>query len=416
MPSLIRRILYFQHAGSLGGSCLSLLYLVQGLDRSKFEPIVACIHPTPSVLGLYMRHGIQTLYWPGISDFPHTALGWYPLYNPVAIVELFRRIVCFWPSLRATEALVHHVQADIVHLNSLILAPSAVGVKRSGVPLVWHVREPVHPGHLGLRRRFLSCLLMRLADEAIFISNYDRQQLTAGRKGTVVYNFVDFQRFDRRLSGEKMRASLGLGDEEKVVLFLGGLSVVKGIFPLLEALYQVRNRLTGLHCVIGGGVYRQSGSLLARLARALLPLAGSGTISQQVRAVMQRYGMDRYVQLLPFCTDVEQLIAAADLVVFPSVAPHFARPVIEAGAMAKPVVASRIGGVEELVLHGETGLLVPPGDAAALAEALLTVLMAEDLATRLGEAGYQQARQRFDAQLNVRRTVAIYERLLGRGD
>lgn len=406
------RILYIQHAGALGGSCMSLLYLLQELDRSQYEPVVACIHDTPAVVSLYREHGFETLVWPGISDFPHTTLGWYPLYNLLAVVELLRRIVRFWPSVRATEALVRHVQPDIVHLNSLVLAPSAVGVKRVGVPLVWHVREPVHGGHLGLRRRFLSWLFMRLADEAIFISHFDRQQLTGGRKGVVVHNFVDFQRFDRTLDGGAVRAEWGLRAGDKVVLFLGGISQVKGIFPLLRALHLAKQCIPQLHCVIGAGKYQSSNTLLARTARAVLSRIGSGTSSQRVVALMQRYGMWDYVHLLPFRTDVERLIATSDLVVFPSIEPHFARPVIEAGAMAKPVVASRIGGVEELVVDSETGLLVPPGDAAALAQAMVSVLRDADLARRLGEAGYQQTRERFDAKRNVGQVIEVYERVL----
>ena len=410
--SMTHRILYIQHAGALGGSCMSLLYLLQGLDRSQYEPIVACIHDAPAVVDLYREHGFETLVWPGISDFRHTTLGWYPLYNPVAVSELLRRIVRFWPSVRATEVLVRHVQPDLVHLNSLVLAPSAIGVKRARVPLVWHVREPVHPGHLGLRRRFLAWLLMRLADEAIFISHFDRQQLTDGCKGVVIHNFVDFQRFDRTLDGESVRVELGLRPENKVVLFLGGLSEVKGIFPLLHALHLAKQHIPELHCVIGAGKHQRSNSLLARTARAVLPQIGRGTHSQRVAGLMQRYGMRDYVHLLPFRTDVKRLIAASDLVVFPSIEPHFPRPVIEAGAMAKPVVASRIGGVEELVVDGETGLLVPPGDVEALAKAVVQVLSDETLARSLGQAGYCQARTLFDGETNVCKTVAVYERIL----
>ena len=187
---------------------------------------------------------------------------------------------------------------------------------------------------------------------------------------------------------------------------------VKGIFPLLNALHLAKQRIPKLHCVIGAGQYQQSNSLLARTARAVLSQIGSGTHSQRVAILMQRYEMHGYVHLLPFRTDVEQLIAASDLVVFPSTEPHFARPVIEAGAMAKPAVASRIGGVEELVVDGETGLLVPPGDAGALAEAIVKALRDADLARRLGEAGYQQARRRFDAESNTRQIQEVYERLL----
>lgn len=409
------RILYIQHAGSLGGSCLSLLYLIQGLDRSRYTPIVATIYDEPSVMNLYRDAGIETIYWPGIGRFDHTTLGWHRLYSPLGVVGLLRQLAQFRPSIAATEALIEQVRPDLVHLNSLVLAASAAGVKRAGLPLVWHVREPVHPGHVGLRKRLLSRTIVRLADEAIFISNYDRQQLTGGRIGTVVYNFVDLDRFNRTLDGSHLRSELGVPLEAKVILFLGGRNVVKGVFPLLKAMSLVKQQVPTVHLLIANGAYRFSGRAVSAVARTVLPLVGYGTVTQRVDKLLERYTLYDCVHMLEWRTDVPQLLAASDLLVFPSIAPHFARPVIEAGAMAKPVVASRIGGVEELVVGGETGLLVPPGDAAALAQALVNELRDADLARRLGKAGHRQARQRFDAGRNIEQVIQVYERALSSG-
>ena len=80
--------------------------------------------------------------------------------------------------------------------------------------------------------------------------------------------------------------------------------------------------------------------------------------------------------------------------------------------MGKPVVASRIGGVEELVEDRKTGLLVPPNDPEALAEALVSVLTSPDNARRMGAHGHTQALELFNAASNVRATIAVYERIL----
>ncbi|HEX3053638.1 MAG TPA: glycosyltransferase family 4 protein [Aggregatilineaceae bacterium] len=410
---MTQKILYIQHAGALGGSCMSLLFLIQGLDRTKYEPIVACIHDTSAVLDLYRSHDIETFFWPGITPFEHTTLGWFPLYDPLAVTRLARQIRRFLPSAHATQQLVKSVRPDVVHLNSLVLAPSALGVRRAGIPLIWHVREPVHHGHVGLRRRFLARLFMRLADEGIFISAFDQQQLTGGKKGTVVHNFVDFTRFDYSLNGETVRAELNLAPGARLVLFLGGQSVVKGIFPLLQAMALVRDAVPEAHLAVGSGAYTPSGRLLSRIARTVLPLVGSGTVAQRVDKLIAQNAMQDRVHLLSWRSDVPRLLAASDVLVFPSVAPHFARPVVEAGAMKKPVVASRIGGVEELVVHEETGLLVPPNDPVRLADALIRILTQPDEAQKMGKNGRQHALSRFNAETNIKATTAAYERLLG---
>jgi glycosyltransferase involved in cell wall biosynthesis len=122
--------------------------------------------------------------------------------------------------------------------------------------------------------------------------------------------------------------------------------------------------------------------------------------------------MEAWAPLLPFRADPERLMAAADLVVFPSTVPHFARPVIEAGAMARPVVASRLGGVEELVEDGRTGLLVPPRDPDALGDAIARVLLDPAMARRMGEAAHAAYLRRFAREPVMRQVMEVYDRVL----
>ena len=407
----MHRILYIQHAGALGGSTMSLLALIRGLDRNRFEPVVACIHPTAAVIDLYREAGVEVFYWPGIDDFMHTTGGWYPIWHPLELPKLLKRLLRFQLSVRATQALIRQVKPDIVHLNSLVLPSSAIAAKRCGVGLVWHIRESVVAGHFGVRRRWLGILVRRLADQAIFISAHGRCLLVDDQAGVVIPNYVDFTQFDRSISGEAVRTELALPPEAKVVLFLGGRGVIKGVVPLLHAMSLVRQRVPNVHLLVAGGAYHFSGRLASRVARTLLPLVGYGTVAQRVDRLMERYALDGCVHMLEWRTDIPQLLAASDLLVFPSIAPHFARPVIEAGAMGKPVVASCIGGVEELVEDGQTGLLVPPNGPEALADALVWMLQSSEEAQRMGDCGYFQARRRFSQEQNVRATMTVYERL-----
>jgi glycosyltransferase involved in cell wall biosynthesis len=406
------KILYLVHSSSLsGGAPLSLGYLIRKLDRKRYQPIVACVYNALDVIAYFRSLEADTFYWPGISIFPHTTGGWYSLANPMNLVRFARTLVRLEPSARATEQLVKKVHPDLVHLNSLVLAPSARGVKRTNVKLVWHIRESVHPGHLGLRRRWLEQQVMEFADEAIFISADDRHRLMRDCKGIVIPNFVDFSRFDRNLDGVSVRRELGFPPTVKVVVFFGGFSRLKGAPVLIQALEIVKKSAPDLHAVVASAVIPQSRSRVARIGRTVLPLVG-GTERQQFFNLIRQGQMDDYVHLLPFRSDPERLIAAADVVVFPSTQPHFGRPVIEAGAMAKPVVASRIGGVQELVCDEETGLLVRPGDVQALAKAITRLLTDSTYAHSLGERAYQQALQRYTAELNVKKITQIYDRLL----
>jgi glycosyltransferase involved in cell wall biosynthesis len=409
-----RRILYLVHSTARGGALLSLRYLLEALDRDRYEPVVACLYDVPEVMEEMRAAGAEVIHAPGISIFPHTTGGWNPLTNPMGMRRAAGMLRAFAPSAQATEALVRRVRPDLVHLNSLVLAPSAAGAHRAGARVVWHVRESVHPGHAGVRRRWLGRAIARWADEAVFISHDDRRRLTGGSFGVVIPNFVDHRRFDRGMDGAAARAELGIPADAPVVLFFGGVARLKGAHVLLRALPRVRREVPGLHVVIAGAEGPWSRSLVARAARAILPLVGSGTERQQFLRAYREGEMAGWVRLLPFRGDPERLIAASDVVVFPSTAPHFARPVIEAGAMARPVVASRLGGVEELVEDGRTGLLVPAGDPAALGDALALVLSDATLAGRMGEAGYRASVERYGLRENLQRLMEVYDDVLAR--
>jgi glycosyltransferase involved in cell wall biosynthesis len=154
---------------------------------------------------------------------------------------------------------------------------------------------------------------------------------------------------------------------------------------------------------------------LTRLARtdAVAVLAGSdletgGAYALELEALAAERGVRGRVLLAGYRADVGALLAAADVFVLPSWVEGLPLTVLEAMAAGKPVVATSVGGTPEAVVDGETGLLVPPGDVAALAERLDAVLGDPDLARRLGEAGRRRVEQRFSAAAMCERVLDTY--------
>jgi len=145
---------------------------------------------------------------------------------------------------------------------------------------------------------------------------------------------------------------------------------------------------------------------------AMFIIAGEGPERAALEARAEALGVARRVRLLGARHDVAQLLAACDLFVLPSRFEGLPISVLEAMAAAKPVVATRIGGTDEAVVDGETGILVPPGDAGALAAAIRTFLADPELARRSGEAGRDRLRARFTAGAMIDGVTAAYEELL----
>jgi len=182
-----------------------------------------------------------------------------------------------------------------------------------------------------------------------------------------------------------VRREWGLGDDEVAVVALGALEVRKGHAVLLAAAAGLASAAPRLRYVFCGE---------GRQAKALAGAAAA---------------LDGAARLVGFRRDVAACLAAADIVALPSFQEGLGVAALEAMAAGRPVVASRVGGLAEAVVHEETGLLVPPGDPTALAAALARLARDPDLRARLGVAGRARVLARYTATRMAEGTLACYE-------
>src|SRR5262249_34362936 len=115
-----------------------------------------------------------------------------------------------------------------------------------------------------------------------------------------------------------------------------------------------------------------------------------------------------------FRSDAQSILNASDLFVLPSMAEPFGLVILEAMALSKPVIATNAGGPKEIVVPGETGVLVPPSDSGALATAILNLLADPEGARVMGAAGGQRYLERYTAERMAKETLEVYREVLGR--
>jgi glycosyltransferase involved in cell wall biosynthesis len=137
-------------------------------------------------------------------------------------------------------------------------------------------------------------------------------------------------------------------------------------------------------------------------------LEHAGVYEQELRREAARLGVADRVVFAGYRADVPALLAGCDVFCLPSLAEGLPLVVLEAMAIGKPVVATAVGGTPELVLDGETGLLVPPGDVEALADALAQLLADPERGQRMGAAGRERARREFDVAVSTARVLELY--------
>lgn len=288
-----------------------------------------------------------------------------------------------WHALRSPAADVLHVHLDA----TLLWLPRA----RSRVLHVqWPTANPAPPA---LNR------VLRRCDAVLCCSNYTRHQFlrsTSFREDRcyTVYNGVDLDRF-RHAGDSRLREGLTIEAESVVLLYAGAIIPEKGVVYLMNALREMTDRFPGISLIVAGGA-----SMWSR------PSAYEVSIREQARDLPVHFlGVVEH-------KDMPEVYHAADIVVVPSV---FEEPfgIVQAEAMAagKPVVSSAVGGIPEVIAHGETGFLTPPADVDGLAKAISLLASDEALRRKFGEAGRQRA-SRFEWQRAAEDTISIYRQIL----
>lgn len=397
---------------------MSLLSLINYLDHSCYEPIVCSSEDDVEVIDLFARHNYATCAC-RLSRFAHTTGGSYNLLKASGWRQLADWIKDYRSASLHLENLLRDLQPDLVHFNSLTLAPYADVPARLGIPNVVHVRESVVHGVFGLRRTWLNRQLNRYASRVISIcrDNLDRLQLDVGH-GQVIYNPIDFNKFDATIDKQAARAALGIAPDAKVALFAGGsVPDAKGLREYLEAMGRVKKHEPRTVCLMPSFVPPLSPhDRVWTFKRRIGWILGIYRKQDRLFRQMEKNRLLDSIVQSDFTYEIERWIAASDVVCAPHMLPHFSRTVIEAGAMKKPVVAFRVGGIEEVVAHRGNGLVAEVGDVAGLAEAIQELFANEDECGRLGESGWQQARRLFTAEMSTSQIAAVYEELLSDSD
>jgi len=249
--------------------------------------------------------------------------------------------------------------------------------------------------------RWLTRYLCRVADRVVFVSGSDLKEMSAAwglkrDKLRLVYNAVDVQRF-RSQDREAARQDLGFGEDVLLVGMIGRVDRLKGYECFLEAAADVLKRNTQpVHFLAVGGA-PQAGYLAELMHRR------------------EALGIREKISFLGRREDIPQILAALDIFVLSSRVECLPLALLEAMAAGLPVVATRVGGIPEVIIDGENGLLLPPDEPIQLAEALLQLIEHPERRCQLAGNGLRTVSERFSLEGMMRALDQVYVELLGPG-
>ncbi len=399
-------ILYVHHRSELGGAPTSLTFLIERLDPARFEPHVFC--PEGPVAKIFAEAG-ATVHTGRVSAFTHI---WASTYRRRRWALLVRELIRLPGHLRDLRRTLRARPFALVHLNDSPLIAAAWLARHAGIPVVWHLRSALPEREGTLRSNLLRGAIRRLAAASIAINDDVGGSFAVG--STVIPNAVDLDRFRPSDSGAA-KDELGISRDRLVVSFFGFIYPLKGYREFINAASLLRaSGVDALYLIVGGAV-RGSEFFRTPTGRALERMGLAADYERDARELVKRLNLDDAITFLPFTTDTVRLYQASDVIVVPSRGPELSRPILEASACGRAVVASGSLSGAGLLLPGETGLIVPRRSPDALAAALAEVLRDPELRLRLGRNGRAHAERMFDSERNADRTVEVYERLLAGG-
>ncbi len=372
------RVLHIHTLPVISGSGINTFLTMEGMDKKIFDPELACA-PGGRLIDLVRANNIKV--WP-IRNLVQPL---NPLRDLFALMELF-----FFLKKRYYHIVhTHNSKAGFLGRLSARLARVPV-VIHTVHGFAFHDQEPQW-------RRILFRNLERLAsnwcDKVIFISQpliewALREKIIKEEKVTKIYSGIDLGKFHPVDNDEKnrIREKWHIGQDDEVIGIVSKLWDGKGHDVLIKAFRDLKREIK----------------------KAKLIIVGEGYLHDRLNDLVCGLGLKESVLFTGFQMDVSEIVASFDVAVLPSFYEGMGRVLLEAMAMEKPVVATRVGGIPDLVDDGINGILTTPGDVKELSKALRKILMDKGLASAMGREGRKKISLRFSSQLMVESIRSVY--------
>lgn len=383
-------VLYISAFSQWGGSTISLLRRIKKLDHEIFRVTVVVPEDGPMV-ERYRAAGARVIIVPFVV-----------LFRFSSFLQILTYLFNFVPSVFRLYFLIKKLKVDIVHSNDSIVLVGGMAGCLAGANCVTHMRDDLKEPKWVIRLRNL--VINWFSDRVLAVSEAVLDNFVAfggdRSKSRVLYNGVDINVFRPQPTDNGRRKELSIPEGAKVVTHIGRIDPNKGQHIVAYAAADVIKSIPYAHFLLVGDVNATK----------------FNSYRKQLMRILKEKGLLERVVLAGRQDNIHEIINLSDVIVLPSAYEAHPAAICEASSCGKPVVASRVGGLSEMVKDGETGYLIPPQDVEALADSLIRILSDEVSATNMGMAGRRYMLERFDIDKSTYELAWIYEDLAGNGE
>jgi glycosyltransferase involved in cell wall biosynthesis len=371
------KILYLNHVSHIGGAEIALLDLLTYLNRDTYAPVTFV--PEGELADRIQQLNIRC--------------------EPIPVLDGLNRytLLHFIKILPQLASLISRENPDLLHANTNFASEySGVLSKLTKIPAIGHIRDIEPLGRMGRWTIRQNTKVIAIADA---VKRYLVGEQIPEEQIVRVHDGVDLRRYQPHKEIPLfVKGDRGDFKNSIIVGIIGQIGARKGHRYLLEAAWMLVQTYPDVMFWIVGKELDHS----------------KEQDTEQVYRYVHDHHLQHHVKFWGFRSDIPKILANLDILVLPSLQEPFGKIVIEAMAMQKPVIASHVGGVPEIVVDGKTGLLVPPGDAGAIRKALEQLLLDREQRERMGIEGRKRAEQCFSLENTVQETERVYEQILRR--
>jgi len=379
--------------GTVGGSYYVMFDLVMGLDRNRYHPVVG-FHQDNFLAGELRDRGVEVIIFPTQPNFSFKSATLNRVLAPVKkLINLNRQVV---KAAAAQTRFLRENRIDLLNLNNSIRSNHSwmLAAKRCQVPCITH--------EMGINFRYsrISKYFGRRLNGIICVSHAIEDAMRKGGalfpNTTVIHCGIDLNRYVHQDSPQVLRQRHDIPDDAKIIGVVGNIREWKGQETVVRAIPGLLERHQDLYCVLVG----ETGESDKEYRQKLDQLCLQSGISERVKFTgFQRNPID-YMQLM-------------DVVLHTSIHPEpFGIVTLEAMSIAKPLISTTIGGPAEVVVDGETGILIEPGRPDLMVTAIDSMLADPENAKLMGEKGQQRLHEHFRLEDNINKTMDVYDGVL----
>jgi glycosyltransferase involved in cell wall biosynthesis len=395
-----KKILFVDHDLGLSGSTVSMIYLIEEFIRRGFKVFVLTKNNQQGVNCL-KKSGAEIIPY---SSSPFKSITLFLHFSDKAsflsykwFKNLFKDIISFFNSINLSVKVISKCKPDLIYINEYVTIQFAIFARLKSIPVVVHIRSLFIDQKYNLRILLLKKVLRNIPDYNFAITELEANQIgkLLGKKTKikVIPEFLNEENFEFPKNISEIKNNFKVLNSEKLVTFLGGISYIKGSINFISSIEYLSVNLSNVKFILAGNINdnKNSPAIYSYYTFCL--------------EYLNRPKIKPFIKVTGSIENAKELISISDIVVSCSVETHFSRPVIEAWAQKKPIIASDIPHSTNLVDNGINGIIVPVNNPIELAKAIDSLLINENLCVNMGENGFLKANKIFSCDRNVREII-----------